>query len=99
MEIDLEAPSPVVRFGGREIRGAMPESTRRSLVEGQWDALGQLLDGREATEALAARLPATAEGRLTRPTLDRSSRLGARTWMPFGTTSSQAGNFVRRIGR
>ncbi len=57
MEIDLEAPSPVVRFGGREIRGAMPESTRRSLVEGQWDALGQLLDGRDAIAALTARLP------------------------------------------
>jgi 3-isopropylmalate/(R)-2-methylmalate dehydratase small subunit len=58
IEIDLSTPDPVVRFGGREIRGEIPESTRRSLVEGQWDALGQLLDGRDAAEALAARLPA-----------------------------------------
>jgi 3-isopropylmalate/(R)-2-methylmalate dehydratase small subunit len=57
MEIDLRAPGPLVRFGGREIRGDIPESTRQSLVEGQWDALGQLLDGREAIEALVARLP------------------------------------------
>jgi 3-isopropylmalate/(R)-2-methylmalate dehydratase small subunit len=58
IEIDLTAAEPAVRFGGQEIRGAIPESTRRSLVEGQWDALGQLLDGRDAAEALAARLPA-----------------------------------------
>ena len=58
LEIDLGQPPPLVRFGGREIRGTMPESTRQSLVEGQWDALGQLLDGRDATDALAARLPA-----------------------------------------
>jgi 3-isopropylmalate/(R)-2-methylmalate dehydratase small subunit len=57
LEIDLQAPPPVVRFGGREIRGEIPESTRRSLVDGQWDALAQLLDGREATAALVARLP------------------------------------------
>jgi 3-isopropylmalate/(R)-2-methylmalate dehydratase small subunit len=57
LEIDLRAPGPVVRFGGREIPGAIPESTRQSLVEGQWDALGQLLDGREAIAALVARLP------------------------------------------
>ena len=57
LEIDLRAPGPVVRFGGREIPGAIPESTRQSLVEGQWDALGQLLDGREATAALVTRLP------------------------------------------
>ena len=72
LEIDLQASPPVVRFGGREIRGEIPESTRRSLVEGQWDALAQLLDGREATEAFVARLAATAEGRLT-----ATSRRGA----------------------
>jgi len=57
LQIDLRAPGPVVRFGEREIGGAIPESTRQSLVEGQWDALGQLLDGREATAALVTRLP------------------------------------------
>ena len=55
--IDLTAAAPLVRFGEREISGEMPQGARRSLVEGQWDALGQLLDGRDAVEALAARLP------------------------------------------
>jgi 3-isopropylmalate/(R)-2-methylmalate dehydratase small subunit len=58
--IDLTAESPIVRFGDREFRGTMPPATRRSLVEGQWDALGQLLDGRDAVAKLAARLPGSS---------------------------------------
>jgi 3-isopropylmalate/(R)-2-methylmalate dehydratase small subunit len=61
IEIDLTTPEPEVRFGEHTFRGKVPESTRRSLVDGQWDALGQLLDGREAVSALAGRLPAPAD--------------------------------------
>jgi len=61
IEVDLTGPRPVVRTGNREFPGEMPESTRKSLVEGQWDALGQLLDGRDRVAALAARLPAPAK--------------------------------------
>ncbi len=57
LEIDLTTPGPTIRFGGHTFRGQLPESTRQSLVEGQWDALGQLLDGRDAVSALARRLP------------------------------------------
>jgi len=57
IEIDLTAPKPLVRFGDRVFHGEIPESTRRSLVEGQWDALGQLLDGREAAAKLVEKLP------------------------------------------
>ena len=57
IDIDLTASEPVVRFGAREIRGEIPESTRRRLVEGRWDALGKLLDARDAPELLAGRLP------------------------------------------
>ena len=57
IEIDLTVDAPRVRFGAREFSGSMPKSTRQSLVEGQWDALGQLLDGREAVAKVAARLP------------------------------------------
>src|SRR5437870_6392596 len=60
IEIDLTSEAPRVRFGDREFAGAMPPSTRRSLVDGQWDALGQLLDGREAVAKLAARLPGSS---------------------------------------
>jgi len=57
IEIDLGGAEPSVRFGERTFRGEIPESVRRSLVEGQWDALGQLLDGRDAVAELAGRLP------------------------------------------
>ncbi len=57
MEIDLTAAPPLVRFGEQTFPASIPESTRRSLIDGQWDALGQLLDGRDAVAKLAARLP------------------------------------------
>jgi 3-isopropylmalate/(R)-2-methylmalate dehydratase small subunit len=60
VDIDLTTESPVVRFGDRDFRGTIPAATRRSLVEGQWDALGQLLDGRDAVSKLAARLPGSS---------------------------------------
>jgi 3-isopropylmalate/(R)-2-methylmalate dehydratase small subunit len=55
--VDLTAVAPVVRCGGLVVNGEMPQSTRKSLVEGQWDALGQLLEGRDAVAELAERLP------------------------------------------
>ncbi len=61
IEIDLTTPEPTIRFGPHAFGGRLPESTRRSLIEGQWDALGQLLDGRDAVSALARRLPAAAK--------------------------------------
>ncbi|HSD09705.1 MAG TPA: 3-isopropylmalate dehydratase small subunit [Candidatus Binatia bacterium] len=61
IEIDLTLAEPTIRFAERTFTGQMPESTRRSLVEGQWDALGQLLDGREAVGKVAARLPGPAK--------------------------------------
>ena len=57
IDIDLTLTKPTIRFGARTFSGAMPESTRRSLVDGQWDALAQLLDGREAVGKVAAKLP------------------------------------------
>jgi 3-isopropylmalate/(R)-2-methylmalate dehydratase small subunit len=60
IEVDLSSGPVRVRFGDRVFEGTMPESTRQSLVAGEWDALGQLLDGAEAARALAARLPRPA---------------------------------------
>ena len=60
IDVDLTAAPVRVRFGDRVFFGTMPEGTRQSLVGGEWDALGQLLDGGEATRSLAARLPRAA---------------------------------------
>ncbi|MGH7898823.1 MAG: 3-isopropylmalate dehydratase small subunit [Candidatus Binatia bacterium] len=57
IEIDFTAPAPAVSFDDRVFLGGIPESTRQSLIEGQWDALGQLLDGKDAVSALAEKLP------------------------------------------
>ena len=61
MEIDLTTKDgPTVRFSNRAFRGELPETTRKSLVEGQWDPLGSLLDARDEASRLAARLPKPA---------------------------------------
>jgi 3-isopropylmalate/(R)-2-methylmalate dehydratase small subunit len=60
IDIDLTLTKPTIRFGDRTFTGEMPGSTRRSLVDGQWDALAQLLDGREAVGKVAAKLPGPA---------------------------------------
>jgi len=57
MDVDLATAPVQVRFGERVFTGSIPQGTRKSLVEGQWDALGQLLDGRDAVANLAKRLP------------------------------------------
>jgi 3-isopropylmalate/(R)-2-methylmalate dehydratase small subunit len=60
MDVDLATAPVQVRFGERVFTGSIPQGTRESLVEGQWDALGQLLDGRDAVANLAKRLPGPA---------------------------------------
>jgi 3-isopropylmalate/(R)-2-methylmalate dehydratase small subunit len=57
IEVDLATAPVQVRFGDRMFAGSIPQSTRKSLVEGQWDALGQLLDGRDAVANFTKRLP------------------------------------------
>ena len=62
MEIDLTAASgPAVRFGDRLFRGELPEATRKSLVEGQWDPLGQLLDAPDDVARLAGKTGKTGQ--------------------------------------
>jgi len=56
IEIDLTTPKPTIRCADRLILGEIPEGTRKSLVEGQWDALAQLLEGQDAVARLASRL-------------------------------------------
>jgi 3-isopropylmalate/(R)-2-methylmalate dehydratase small subunit len=53
--IDLEKLE--VRFGGQSVKIAQRESARDALVNGRWDAIGELLDGVPAVKTTAARLP------------------------------------------
>ena len=55
--LDLAGTPPTLRVAEREFVVELPEATRRGLVEGQWDPLAQLLDGRDEVSELAGRLP------------------------------------------
>ena len=53
--IDLEKLE--VRFAGQSVKITQRESARDALVNGRWDAIGELLDGVPAVKATAAKLP------------------------------------------
>jgi 3-isopropylmalate/(R)-2-methylmalate dehydratase small subunit len=56
-EVVVDVALAEVRFGGQAVRAAMRESARDALVNGRWDAIGDLLEGVEEVKKLAARLP------------------------------------------
>jgi len=53
--VDLEARE--VRAGNLKFSVEIPDSVRTSLTTGNWDFLGQLLEGKDAVEAAAAKIP------------------------------------------
>jgi len=57
LEVTIDLESQTVRAGSLSLPFTMKSSAREALVSGQWDPIGQLLDGKAATEKLAARLP------------------------------------------
>ena len=57
LEVECDIEAQQVRFGGDHIAAAVPAGVRQQLLEGSWDALGQLLDDPSAIGATAARLP------------------------------------------
>jgi 3-isopropylmalate/(R)-2-methylmalate dehydratase small subunit len=46
-----------IRFGGQTVKARVRASARDALVNGRWDAIGELLEGIPAVRATAARLP------------------------------------------
>ncbi len=56
-EVTIDLVKLEARFGGQTVKIAQRESARDALVNGRWDAIGELLDGKEAVKATAARLP------------------------------------------
>lgn len=58
MAVDLQ--NKKLTFGPLEIDLQIAESNRLQLIEGAWDATGMLLEARDATRAVAAKLPYVA---------------------------------------
>jgi 3-isopropylmalate/(R)-2-methylmalate dehydratase small subunit len=57
VEIVIDLVRGEVRFAGQTVRATLREAARDALVNGRWDAIGDLLDGVGDVKRLAARLP------------------------------------------
>ena len=56
-EVVIDLVKLEVRFGGQAVKIAQRESARDALVNGRWDAIGELIDGLPAVKITAAKLP------------------------------------------
>ena len=57
LEITVDVAALEVRFGSNNITITQRESARDGLINGRWDAIGDLIDGLPAVQATAAKLP------------------------------------------
>ena len=57
LEIVVDVAGQEVRFGGQKIPVTIRASARDALVNGRWDAIGELLEGVPQVRALAKKLP------------------------------------------
>ena len=57
IEVIVDVAALEVRFGNDKIKVTQRESARDALVNGRWDAIGDLIDGIPAVQATAAKLP------------------------------------------
>ena len=57
LEVVVDVAAQQVRFGGQTIQAAIRASARDALINGRWDAIGELLEGVPQVQARAARLP------------------------------------------
>ena len=56
-EVVLDVARQEIRFAGQTVKAAVRDSARDALVNGRWDAIGELLDGLPAAKATAKKLP------------------------------------------
>ncbi len=56
-EIVIDLVAQQVRFGGQAIPVTIRESARDALVNGRWDAIGELIEGLPTVRQLATTLP------------------------------------------
>jgi len=56
-EIVIDLEKLEVRFAGQSVKITQRETARDALVNGRWDAIGELLDGVPAVKATATKLP------------------------------------------
>jgi len=57
LDVVIDVAALEVRFGGQKIKITQRESARDALINGRWDSIGELLDGKDAVATLAKTLP------------------------------------------
>ncbi len=57
VDLVVDVAAQEIRFGGQKVKTVIREAARDALVNGRWDPIGELLEGRTAVTAAAARLP------------------------------------------
>lgn len=56
-EVVVDVTKQEIRFGSQSVKATIRDTARDALVNGRWDAIGELLDGKSAVVATAAKLP------------------------------------------
>ena len=56
-EIVVDVAKQEIRFGGQTVKAEVRAAARDALVNGRWDAIGELLDGMAAMKTTATKLP------------------------------------------
>ena len=57
IEVVIDVAKQEIRFGGKTVKVSIRDTARDALVNGRWDAIGELLDGKDAVLKTAAKLP------------------------------------------
>lgn len=57
IEVKIDLENLKITFGGDSIPCTQRDTARKGLLEGKWDAIGDLLDGLPEVEKTAAKLP------------------------------------------
>jgi 3-isopropylmalate/(R)-2-methylmalate dehydratase small subunit len=57
VELVVDVAAQEIRLGGQKVKTVIREAARDALVNGRWDPIGELLEGRDAVTVAAARLP------------------------------------------
>ena len=56
-EVVIDVAKQEIRFGGQTVPATFRETARDALINGRWDAIGELLDGIPAVKEKAKKLP------------------------------------------
>jgi 3-isopropylmalate/(R)-2-methylmalate dehydratase small subunit len=56
-ELVIDVAAQEIRFAGQKIKAEIRDAARDALINGRWDPIGELLEGRSAVSATAAHLP------------------------------------------